>query len=50
MYKLTRHNKEIGTGTLTECIEFIATTLSQFHPEQVTHKEAVDSGFKIIRM
>ena len=49
MYKVTQHNKEIGTGTLTECIEFVATTLSQFHPEQVTDRQAVEAGYSISR-
>lgn len=47
MYKVTKHNKEIGTGTLTECIEHIATQLSQFHPEQVTVQEAIAAGYGI---
>lgn len=47
MYKVTKSNIEIGTGTLTECIEFIATQLSQFHPEQVTASQAVEAGYRI---
>ena len=47
MYEVTKHGKEIGEGTLTECIEFIATQLSQFHPEQVTAAEAAKAGYSI---
>jgi hypothetical protein len=49
MYKVTKYGKEIGTGTLTECIEHIATTMSQFHPEQVTQEQAVEAGYSISR-
>ena len=49
MYTVTKHGKEIGTGTLTECIEHIATSLSQFHPEQVTAMQAEDEGYIINR-
>ncbi len=47
MYALTKHDIEIGTGTLTDCIEHIATTMSQFYPEQVTVKQAVEAGYAI---
>ncbi len=49
MYKVIQHGKEIGAGTLTECIEHIATSMSQFHPEQVTARQAVEAGYPISR-
>jgi hypothetical protein len=49
MYTVFKSGKEIGTGTLTECIEFVATQMSQFRPEQVTAKQAVAAGYSISR-
>lgn len=49
MYKVTKHGKEIGTGTLTECLGYVATALSQSNPEQVTVKQADDDGYIISR-
>lgn len=48
-YTVFNQGKELGTGTLTECIEFIAIQMSQFHPEQVTLQAAIDSGYVMIR-
>ncbi len=50
MYKVTKNTIEIGTGTMTECIEFIATQIGQFHPEQVTAAVAVKAGYGISRV
>jgi hypothetical protein len=47
MYSVFQNGKEIGTGTLTECFEYVATTLSQFHPEQVTVKQAEEDGYTL---
>ena len=49
MYTVIKNAKEIGTGTLTECIELVATCMSQFHPEQVTLAQAIAAGYQLGR-
>jgi hypothetical protein len=47
MYRVMKNDSPIGEGTLTACLEFIATQMSQFHPEAVTVSGAVDSGYRL---
>ena len=49
MYTVFHNRKEIGTGTLTECLEHVAASISQFHPEQVTVRQAVEAGYQFTR-
>lgn len=49
MYNVYKNGKEIGSGTLTECIEFIAGQMNQFHPEQVTVFESVFAGYRMLK-
>ena len=50
MYKVLYHNYESNIGTLSECLEHIAIMMTDyFHRHQVTVKQAIDAGYRVVK-
>jgi len=50
MYLVIKNGKKLSEGTLTQCLELIATQMSEFHPEAVTVAGAMKAGYRMNRV